>query len=47
VFSPALSSAAAQTTRNYAAIRIRHFRKPGLSADDSGVAVLNTAFWVF
>jgi len=31
---------------NYANIRIRHFRRAGLSADDNGIAVLNTAFEV-
>ncbi|GGX44407.1 hypothetical protein GCM10010946_23710 [Undibacterium squillarum] len=29
---------------DYAAIRIRHFRRAGLSADDRRIAVQNTAF---
>jgi hypothetical protein len=33
--------------QHYAEIRIRHFRRAGVSADDRRIAVLNTAFEPF
>ncbi|WP_339940984.1 hypothetical protein, partial [Undibacterium luofuense] len=43
-YTPAFHATASQATRYCATIVIRIFLKPGLSADDRRIAVLNTAF---